>query len=80
MEITQKALLWQDTKFRWMIASVVLVGVFEFLSLASIDVFGYLVGDRYSRPVAALFFAAIILAIGWRTLWSGFQVLSRLNF
>lgn len=72
--------LWQDTKFRWMIASVALVGVFEFLSLAHIDVFRYLVGERYSRPVAALFFAGIILAIGWRTLWSGLKALSKLNF
>lgn len=72
--------LWQDTKFRWMIASVALVGVFEFLSLARIDVFRYLVGERYSHPVAALFFAAIILAIGWRTLWSGLKALSKLNF
>ncbi|HRI05186.1 MAG TPA: cation-translocating P-type ATPase [Pyrinomonadaceae bacterium] len=72
--------LWQDTKFRWMIASVALVGVFEFLSLAHIDVFRYLVGERYSRPFAAVFFAAIILAIGWRTLWSGLKALSKLNF
>lgn len=63
-----------------MLASVGLVGVFEFLSLADIDVFAYLVGDRYSRPVAAVFFAVIILAIGWRTLWSGLGALSKLNF
>ena len=62
------------------LASVALVGVFEFLSLANIDVFAYLVGERYSRPVAAVFFAAIILAIGWRTLWSGLQALSKVNF
>jgi len=80
MEGSNTGSLWQDTKFRWMLASVGLVGVFEFLSLADIDVFAYLVGDRYSRPVAAVFFAVIILAIGWRTLWSGLGALSKLNF
>lgn len=63
-----------------MVASVALVGVFEFLSLAKIDAFGYLVGNKYARPVAALFFAAIILAIGWRTLWSGLKALAKANF
>ena len=80
MEVPETGSLWQDSKFRWMLASVALVGVFEFLSLANIDVFAYLVGERYSRPVAAVFFAAIILAIGWRTLWSGLQALSKVNF
>ncbi|HQU91169.1 MAG TPA: cation-translocating P-type ATPase [Pyrinomonadaceae bacterium] len=80
MEVAKTGSLWQDSKFRWMLASVALVGVFEFLSLANIDVFAYLVGEKYSRPVAAVFFAVIILAIGWRTLWSGLQALSKLNF
>ena len=76
----QKVYLWQDSKFRWMIFSVAIVAVFEFLSLAKIDVFRYAVGDRFSRPVAAVFFAAIILAIGWETLWKGLKALSKLNF
>ncbi len=34
MEIQQKAVLWKDAKFLWLIASVALVAVFEFLSLS----------------------------------------------
>ncbi|MDQ3130834.1 MAG: cation-translocating P-type ATPase [Acidobacteriota bacterium] len=77
---SRKSALWQDTKFRWMVFSVAIVAVFEFLSLADIDVFKYAVGERYSRPIAASFFAAIILVIGWRTLLSGLKALSKLNF
>lgn len=77
----KKSALWQDAKFRWMVFSVGTVAVFEFLSLANIDVFKYLVGERFSRPVvAAVFFAVIILAIGWETLWKGLKALSKLNF
>ena len=76
----RKSALWQDTKFRWMVFSVAIVAVFEFLSLADIDVFKYAVGEQYSRPIAASFFAAIILVIGWRTLLSGLKALSKLNF
>jgi len=63
-----------------MLFSVALVAVFEFLSLANIDVFKYVVGERYSRLAAAPFFAALILLIGRRTLWSGVNALTRLNF
>lgn len=65
--------LWQDRKFQWLIASVALVAVFEFLSL---------MGDDYKlrRDIAFPFFAALILAVGWRTLWSGMKALSKLNF
>ena len=65
--------LWQDGKFQWLIASVALVAVFEFLSL---------MGDDYKlrRDIAFPFFAALILAVGWRTLWSGMKALSKLNF
>ncbi len=80
METTTKVSLWQDTKFRWMIFSVTIVAVFEFLSLADIDVFRYIVPERYSRWLAAGFFAAIIIAIGWRTLFSGLQALAKINF
>ena len=80
METTTKVSLWQDTKFRWMIFSVTIVAVFEFLSLADIDVFKYIVPERYSRWLAAGFFAAIIIAIGWRTLFSGLQALAKINF
>lgn len=72
--------LWGDKKFRWMVFSVAIVAVFEFLSLADVDVFKYVAGERYSRTFAAFFFAAIILVIGWRTLLSGLRALSKLNF
>ncbi|MBA2736415.1 MAG: cation-translocating P-type ATPase [Pyrinomonadaceae bacterium] len=63
----------QDKKFLWLIASVALVAVFEILSL---------LGENYKlrRDVALPFFAAIILAVGWRTLWNGLKALSKLNF
>lgn len=65
--------LWQDRKFRWLIASVALVSVFEFLSL---------MGGEYKlrRSFAFPFFAVLILAVGWRTLWSGLKALAKVNF
>lgn len=60
-----------DAKFRWLIFSIVIVGIFEFLSLA---------GWHLMKPVAIPFFALIILAIGYRTIWHGLVALSRLNF
>lgn len=63
--------LWQDAKFRWLLLSVALVGVFEFLSLA---------GWHLPAAVGAPFFAAIILAVGWRTILSGLKALAKLNF
>jgi Cd2+/Zn2+-exporting ATPase len=65
--------LWQDTKFRWLIASVALVAVFEFLSLLSEDY-------KLRRELALPFFAAIILAVGWHTLWNGIKALLKINF
>jgi Cd2+/Zn2+-exporting ATPase len=69
----KKSGLWQDRKFLWLIASVALVAVFEFLSL---------LGDSYKlrRDIALPFFAAIILAVGWETLWKGLKALTKLNF
>lgn len=66
-----KAGLWADTKFRWLIFSVAVVAVFEFLSLS---------GWHLPPFVGAPFFAAIILAVGWRTLWHGLKALAKLNF
>ncbi len=63
--------LWQDGKFRWLLLSVALVGVFEFLSLA---------GWHLPAAVGAPFFAAIIFAVGWRTILSGLKALAKLNF
>ena len=70
---TKKSGLWQDRKFLWLVASVALVAVFEFLSL---------MGDDYKlrRDIALPFFAALILAVGWKTLWNGVKALSKLNF
>lgn len=74
-----------DSKFRWLMFSVTLVAVFEFFSLADIDVFKFLLVPApglqpYSRRVAAVFFASLILAIGWRTLLSGLKAIAKLNF
>ncbi len=66
-----KVSLWQDSKFRWMIFSVAVVGVFEFLSLA---------GWHLPPVLGAPFFGLIILVIGYRTLWNGVKALSKLNF
>ena len=70
---SKKSGLWQDRKFLWLVASVALVAVFEFLSL---------MGDDYKlrRDIALPFFAALILAVGWKTLWNGVKALSKLNF
>ncbi len=68
---SKKSGLWQDSKFLWLIASVAVVAVFEFLSLT---------GRQLPRGIAAPFFAAIILAVGWRTIWHGLKALAKLNF
>jgi Zn2+/Cd2+-exporting ATPase len=73
MEIQQKVSLWKDAKFLWLIASVALVAVFEFLSLMGEDY-------KLRRDIALPFFAVLILAVGWRTLWNGLKALSKLNF
>lgn len=72
--------IWQDSKFRWLVFSVALVAVFEFFSLAHIEVFAVVFGERTGLWVTPAFFAAIILAIGWRTLLSGLRALAKLNF
>ena len=63
--------LWRDRKFRWLIFSVTVVAVFEILALA---------GWNLPSPIAFPFFAAIILAIGWRVLLNGLRAATRLNF
>jgi len=70
---SKKSNLWQDTKFLWLIASVALVAVFEFLSLLGEDY-------KLRREIALPFFAAIISAVGWKTLWNGLKALAKLNF
>ncbi|HKS26532.1 MAG TPA: cation-translocating P-type ATPase [Pyrinomonadaceae bacterium] len=70
-EIKKNASLVRDTKFRWLVFSILVVGVFEFLSLA---------GWHLPPLIAAPFFAAVITAIGHRTLLNGLRALVRLNF
>lgn len=66
-----KDTLWKDRKFLWLIFSVLLVGFFEISSL---------LGYRLRPSLGFPFFALIILAIGWRTIWHGLRALARLNF
>ena len=72
IELTpKKNSLWSDYKFRWLIFSVLVVAVFEFLSLA---------GWHLSPGIAVPFFAFVILLIGHRTLFGGLRALLKLNF
>lgn len=61
----------QDAKFRWLIFSLVLVAVFEVLSLSGWDL---------PHMIAFPLFLTIILFIGHHTLLEGFQSLFQLNF
>src|SRR5262245_33842512 len=70
MQKEKRASLWQDNKFRWLIVSLVIVAVFEFLSLA---------GYHLPRIIGAPFFALMIIFIGHRTLRHGFKALLKLN-
>ncbi len=63
--------LWRDKKFIWLISSVAIVAFFEISSLL-----GWHLPDFVAFP----FFAAIILAIGWRVIINGLKALSKLNF
>jgi len=67
----KKSGLRQDRKFLWLVASVAVVAVFEFLSLS---------GRQLPRNIAAPFFAFVILAVGWRILRNGLKALLKLNF
>lgn len=71
IELTpKKTSLWSDYKFRWLIFSVLVVAVFEFLSLG---------GWHLSPAIAIPFFAFVILVIGHRTLLGGLRALLKLN-
>ena len=63
--------LLNDAKFRWLIFSVVGVGIFEFLSL---------VGWHLPPKIDATLFALVILVIGYRTLLNGLSALLKLKF
>ena len=67
----KKVTLFGDVKFRWLVFSIAVVGVFEILSLA---------GWELPPRVAVPFFTAIILATSYRTIWHGLVALARLNF
>lgn len=67
----KKPSLWSDAKFRWLILSLIIVAVFEFLSLS---------GWHLPPLAGAPFFAAIIIAVGHRTIRNGLKALSKLNF
>ncbi len=69
--IPPKSGLWSDRKFQWLVVSVAVVAVFEVVAL---------LGWHLPPLIAFPFFAAIILAIGWRVILKGLQALSRLNF
>ena len=71
LTVQNKSSVLQDRKFLWLIASVAVVAVFEFLSLA---------GWHLPPRIGAAFFALIILAIGWRTLLHGAKALLKFNF
>lgn len=62
--------LWQDRKFRWLVLSVAVVTLFEALSLG---------GRKLPDFIAFPFFAAVVLAVGWRTILHGLQALRALN-
>ncbi len=68
---SKKSGLRQDRKFLWLIASVAVVAIFEFLSLS---------GRQLPRNIATPFFAFVILAVGWRILRNGLKALLKLNF
>lgn len=71
MKTVKTGSLLRDRKFLWLVSSVAVVGVFELLSLA---------GWGLRPAVAAPLFAAIIIAIGHRTLRQGLRALLKLNF
>ncbi len=63
--------LWEKKKFRLLFAGIVLVAIFEILSLS-----GYHLPDTIAFPL----FLVIILIIGKATIISGFKALLRLRF
>ena len=63
--------MFSNPKFVWLLSTCILVGILEFLSLA---------GIRLPPSIDIPFFLIIILGIGYKTLWHGFQALMTLNF
>ena len=63
--------MFKNTKFLWLIVVTILVGVLEFLSLA---------GIHLPSSIEIPLILAIILGVGYKTLWHGLQALLTLNF
>lgn len=63
--------MFKDAKFLWLLVATVLVGVLEFLSLG---------GIHLPSSIKIPFILAIILGVGYQTLWHGLQALLSLNF
>lgn len=63
--------MWSDKKFRFLFLGLLLVGVFEALSLSGYDL---------PVPIAFPLFLAIIIIIGRSTIRNGIKALARLNF
>lgn len=65
------ASMWQDKKFKLLFCGVVLVAVFEVLSLS---------GFELPQVIALPLFLAITIGIGHKTIVAGFKALLKLNF
>lgn len=63
--------MFKDIKFFWLIAATILVGILEFLSLGGIHLPSF---------IEIPFILAIILGVGYKTLWHGLQALLKLEF
>lgn len=70
MNITLKSLL-ADKKFRFLFIGIILVAIFEVLSLSGVEL---------PRIVAFPLFLTIIIGIGYKTILGGFRALLRLDF
>ena len=61
----------KDSKFRFLLVSVIIVLILEVLSLS---------GIRIPMPFAPFVFAAFIIAVGHEVLWHGLKALTKLKF
>ncbi|MBX9744728.1 MAG: hypothetical protein K2X08_05905, partial [Chlamydiales bacterium] len=61
----------KDNKFRWLIFSLFIVGIFEILSLS---------GWNLPSNIAIPFFLGIVLLIGHKTIINGLKALVHFNF
>ena len=63
--------MWNDKKFRFLFIGIIVVAIFEVLSLSGVDL---------PRIVAFPLFLTIIIGIGYKTILGGFRALMRLDF